>query len=170
MAKLIGSPVASIKRLEKRVLEGLAEVVDRVAENNRKKFELAVRNWKNRARFIKRPVSSDKGVIKKQVVAQGSAKVLAIFGYVDEGTEAHFIFPKNKKALRFSGSYSARTSPVANPNTGTGKSSGQTVFSQGVLHPGTEARDFTGYYALEAQEELTRDVRALMRRFGRRRL
>lgn len=170
MAILIGSPVKAVERVRARVLQEAAEAVDKVADDTRKKFETAVRSWKNRARFIKRPVTSGEGVIRQQVIAQGSPKVIAIFGYVDQGTEPHLIFPKKAKVLAFNAGYSARTSPVANANSGTGKASGGKVFSRGVLHPGSEARDFSGYYALEAQDDLTNELKQRLRQLGRRRL
>lgn len=168
-AKLYGDPVRAIQMTVMKVQTAVAQAVDTTAESTRKKFELAVRQWKNKPRFIRRRKSADKGVISSEVVGQGSPKVLAIFGYVDEGTEAHLIFPKKPGGkLRFQTGYSARTSPVANPNSGTGEASGKTVFSKGVMHPGTEAREFTGFYALEAQEQLTAEIKTRLRAIGSR--
>lgn len=65
-----------------------------------------------------------------------------IFGYVDDGTRAHDIRPRNGTHLAFQGSYKAKTQPgILGSNSGGG--SGVTVFAKAVRHPGTKARNFT---------------------------
>jgi len=64
-----------------------------------------------------------------------------IYEYVSEGTKAHLIFPKNAKALRFSSKFRAKTRPRV-IGSGQGSKSGKVVYSQGVIHPGTKAREF----------------------------
>lgn len=65
-----------------------------------------------------------------------------IYGYVNDGTEPHFIFPVRAKALAFpGGGYSAKTTPRVIGST-SGGSSGATVFRAYVEHPGTTARNF----------------------------
>ena len=66
-----------------------------------------------------------------------------IYRYVDEGTRPHIILPRRAKALRFQSGYKAKTSPGV-IGSGSGGSFGNVVFSQGVHHPGTQARDFEG--------------------------
>jgi hypothetical protein len=59
-----------------------------------------------------------------------------------EGTKEHIILPKNAKRLRFQNTYTAKTVPGV-IGSRSGGPSGDTVFSNGVIHPGTEARNFT---------------------------
>lgn len=65
-----------------------------------------------------------------------------IYGYVNDGTEPHLIFPVRARALAFPGGpYKAKTTPRVIGST-SGGSSGATVFRAYVQHPGTEARNF----------------------------
>ena len=64
-----------------------------------------------------------------------------IYGYVSEGTEEHVILPVNAKALRFREGYHAKTKPRVIQSF-SGGPFGKVVFAAGVIHPGTEAREF----------------------------
>lgn len=62
-----------------------------------------------------------------------------IWDMLNKGTQPHVILPRNASVLHFKGTYTAKTIPgvlTARP----GGSSGKDIFSQGVIHPGTEAR------------------------------
>ena len=65
-----------------------------------------------------------------------------IYGYVDLGTRPHVIRPKRAKALRFQSGYVAKTTPGV-IGSSAGGPFGDTVFSRGVNHPGTKARNFS---------------------------
>lgn len=68
-----------------------------------------------------------------------------IYGYVNDGTEPHPIFPVRAKALAFQwggkGSYTPKTS-VRVIGSKAGGPSGPTVFRPYVQHPGTKGRHF----------------------------
>lgn len=64
-----------------------------------------------------------------------------IYEYVSEGTKPHLIFPKRGKSLRFSANSKAKTRPRVITSS-QGSRSGKVVFSKGVIHPGTTAREF----------------------------
>lgn len=66
-----------------------------------------------------------------------------IYAYVDRGTRAHIIRPRRAKRLVFRTGYHAKTRP-GSLLAGHGGATGPFVFSLGVHHPGTEARDFSG--------------------------
>lgn len=172
MASYRGSVEGALVDLEKKVRYELETAVDEVAERTRVKFQHVVARWKNQPRFIKRPAPSpDRQSIKRQVVAQGDEHTLKIFGYVDKGTEPHIIAPKKPGGvLVFNIGYSARTSPIANANVGTGQANGEKIFTQKpVQHPGSEGREFSGYFALEAQDALPGAIVNALRRVSARR-
>jgi hypothetical protein len=50
-----------------------------------------------------------------------------VFHYIDEGVPPHYIYPKNRKALRFLNTYN------------TGEANSEFIFAKEVLHPGIEA-------------------------------
>jgi hypothetical protein len=64
-----------------------------------------------------------------------------IYRYVSEGTEEHVILPKEAKALRFREGFVAKTKPGQLISI-AGATFGKVVFAAGVIHPGTEAREF----------------------------
>lgn len=76
------------------------------------------------------------------VIGIGPRRNAKIWIFVDQGTRAHIIRPRRAKRLRFQGGYSARTRP-GRAHVGSGTASGDVIYSAGVWHPGTEAREFT---------------------------
>lgn len=91
------------------------------------------------ATWSKRPTFAVKITRKGFTVSTDSP----IFGYVDEGTRPHRIMPKRPGGvLRFQSPFRAKTSP-GSIGSGSGSTGGDTVFSRGVNHPGTKARNFT---------------------------
>lgn len=144
----------ALTRLTKKIDTAVDKSLEQASKNGADFLNQAVKTWKNQPEFIYRPEQGVKDTVQYSIVALGSGKTLAIWGYVDKGTEPHMIFPVKAKALRFRPNYSARTAPVAQADVGTGKSSGAYTYRQGVAHPGNEARDFAAYAALEAEQNL----------------
>lgn len=167
MARKYPSTEAVLKAIDKRIRQGVIEASRLVVDRQAARLNNVTRKWKNKVVF--RPVEKrSRGVIRQQIIAEGTEKAIAIFGYVDGGTEPHMIFPKDpRKRLAFKANYSARTKPINVPNAGSGKASGPTVFSKGVMHPGTEAREFVGYTALEAEEEIQQRTAELFDRVNK---
>lgn len=139
------------KEMRAAVREASAEAVDAEIDT----LNEGVKRWDNKIVF--RRQERIVGLLSSEVLqstwAEGDPKALEIFGYVDLGTEPHLIFPKKAGGmLAFNTPYSAMTAPIANFNAGTGKSGSNRVYSKGVLHPGTEARDFIAFAMLSADE------------------
>lgn len=101
-----------------------------------KDLEATVRTWSTKPTF-------DLTITEKggdYSVVAGTDNV--VYGYVDEGTKPHDIKPKRSKYLRFSSGYKTKTR-VGIIGSRAGGAFGDDVFSTGVHHPGTEAREFT---------------------------
>lgn len=82
-----------------------------------------------------------------------------IYGYVDQGTEAHPIVPKRSKYLKFSSGYRAKTR-VGVIGSYNGGSFGSDVFSRGVLHPGFPGRKFTEKIQKRRQTTVAQEIGA----------
>lgn len=115
-----------------RELEKEAEAVSKEIEAD---FKKTVRTWNRKVKFIR-------------LVQVGNDQVAVLVGtddeiyrYVDEGTRAHWIYPKRKKALKFTSDYKAKTTPQI-IDSQAGGAFGDMVFSKSVRHPGTKARQF----------------------------
>lgn len=87
----------------------------------------------------------------------------AVYGYVSKGTRPHLIFPKRAKALRFPGTYAAKTTPGVIASK-PGGSRGAVVYSQGVAHPGTKARKFDEEIAKKWEKPFKRRMEAGMKK------
>lgn len=172
MARYIGRMAKRWAGIDNRMRGGFRQAVRETADVARAKFEAATLKWKNKPKWITRlPPVQDRNMLKYEVVAIGSDKVIKIWGYVDKGTEPHIITPKKPGGvLAFNVGYEAKTSPVANANVGSGIASGKRVMTQRVNHPGNEPREFSGYFALEAEETLIRKINAVIRVLSRRRI
>lgn len=149
-----GALNAAFERVYQAGLDSAATALEKGAEDTRLKLETVVVTWKsgNKPLFVLIPAKTTATGIRVEIMAQGDEKQLDVFKWVDKGTEAHIILPKKPGGmLAFKGGYSAKTAPIARYGVGTGKASGAKVYSRGVFHPGTEAREFVGYFALEAE-------------------
>lgn len=92
-----------------------------------------------------------------------------IYGYVNYGTRPHRIEPRRAKVLAFPSSSTPKTTPNV-IGSGAGGSSGPTVFSAGVNHPGTKARNFDKVIAAKwqplAYERIKGAVERTIQRWG----
>ena len=85
-----------------------------------------------------------------------------IYLFVSGGTRPHVIKPKNASMLRFQAGYSAKTSVRVIGST-AGGSSGRVIYSRGVMHPGTKARQFPEVIGKKWEREWPRQLdRAMM--------
>jgi hypothetical protein len=103
-----------------------------IAEDAKSDFEKTTETWKNKPRFD----------VVKQTRSYNVTTQDAVYAYVDKGTKPHRIRPVNANVLAFQGGYQAKTTPRVIASR-SGGPSGPVVFSVGVMHPGTEARQFT---------------------------
>lgn len=115
-----------------QLMRALESGLDAAAKGVQEDFRKTTSSWQHKPAF-----SVEKRTGERIVSTNDE-----IYGYVDEGTRPHVIRPKRGKVLAFAGgAYRAKTSPRVIGSTGGG-SSGATVFSRGVQHPGTKAREF----------------------------
>lgn len=135
-------------------LEEIEEAVSDLADEMKEEFEGVVSDWQTDVTFRKE-VKIEAGGI---VVFIGPASNAAIWGYVDRGTRPHMIYPKNGGMLRFRGGYQPRTQP-GRAHAGPGQAFGEINYSDGVEHPGSQARDFTKTIYNKFKLELSRVVR-----------
>lgn len=101
----------------------------------KKDFEATTASWNHKPKFT--VDVSTKGQGPAVLVGTGDE----IYGYVNDGTKPHDIYPKKAKMLRFQSGYTAKTSPGV-IGSGGGGASGATLFRPYVRHPGTKARKF----------------------------
>lgn len=116
----------------------LAEAVKEMKDIHKdvtKDFDDTVSTWDTDVKFDKQFQQTPKRI--RFFTGTGNE----IYSYVSLGTKPHRIRPKRAKALHFLGTYSAKTSP-GTIKAKSGGSSGADVFSKGVQHPGTKARNF----------------------------
>ena len=105
-----------------------------VGRGMRTDLEKTTRTWKHKPIFTIR------------IDTKGDALVSVftdslIYYFVSHGTEPHIIKPRRKKVLAFNVPFTAKTKVrwIGSRNGSRGKLQ---VFSKGVHHPGTEARDY----------------------------
>jgi len=114
-------------------------------------LQSTVRTWKTKVVFDV-TITEQNG--NYSVVAGTDSDV---YKYVDEGTRAHPIKPKRSKYLRFSSGYRAKTRPQIIGSQDGGRT-GDDVFSKGVNHPGTKARQFTKVIVSRRQKTVEQEV------------
>ena len=128
----------------------------RIGRLMKKDFEKTVATWKNKPKF--EILISLAGVGPTVVVDTNSV----IYAYVTKGTDEHIILPRRAKALRFAGTFTAKTVPGV-IDSRAGGSSGPDVFSRGVVHPGTEARNFDKLIAKKWQGPFRDEMHRIMK-------
>jgi len=151
--KAIKPKKLNIKEIEKALL---AEA-ESIANDIELDFALTVGTWKRDVEFEKLVASTRLGI---EILVDTDDE---IYRYVNEGTKPHVILPKRAKALAFKSGYKAKTI-VGKKVARTGGSFGSTVFSKGVIHPGTEARDFDEIIAKEWNKKFKRRMEKAMKK------
>lgn len=104
------------------------------ARGMRTDFQKTTRTWKNKPVFV------------IQITVDGDAQATVytdnlIYQFVSGGTRPHMIRPKNAKVLRFGVPFLSKTK-VRWLSSRNGKRGNTMIYSKGVMHPGTEPRDF----------------------------
>lgn len=116
--------------------DSISKALDRLTANILADFAKTVKTWSNKPDFVVE--DSRRGGNFRRAIYTTSA----IYGYVNDGTRAHLIRPKNGKALSFQSGYRAKTR-VGLIGSNSGGASGAYVQAKAVRHPGTDARNFT---------------------------
>ena len=106
-------------------------------------YGVTTQTWEHRVKFV---IHSKTG---ERTITTGDK----IYGYVDRGTRAHVIRPRNGKRLAFKGNYRAKTSPNT-IGSRSGGASGATIFAKAVRHPGVKARNFSKIIAAKWSKQL----------------
>jgi hypothetical protein len=118
-----------------------------------RKLQTATRTWDHKPTFNIQVLSEGSGSARVSVTTTSE-----IFGYVNEGTRAHFIAPKKPGGVL---AFNSRFSPKSTPGSlqaRRGSSGPPVAFARGVHHPGTKARKFDELASRQAQVEGSRIV------------
>jgi hypothetical protein len=136
----MGKAGAALRALDKNVRDATLQAVINTSDDLQSNARDVVRRWKSKVDFGDK-ILVDRWLITCLITPKGRGS--KIFGYVDMGTKPHIISPKIPGGyLKFRVGYSARTTPVAKYNVGSGKSFGAWVQKRSVNHPGTKPRKF----------------------------
>lgn len=129
----------------------MKKAVQKSADLTMRDLQATTRTWKHKPKFA---IFVDENATGFMVSAGTND---AIYGYVDEGTKPHDIKPKRSKYLRFSSGYKAKTR-VGIIGSQEGGSFGDSVFSQGVHHPGFPGRHFAVLIAKRRQKTIEQEI------------
>lgn len=117
------------------MVQALADAVIAMNQEVLADFEQTTATWEHPVRFAQN-IEVSQNRIEATVTTEDE-----IYTYVDKGTRPHLILPVRAKALRFQSGYKAKSVPNV-IGSQAGGPFGDDVFSKGVMHPGTEARNF----------------------------
>lgn len=130
--KILKPNALKIKEMRLEILNGLRKAAKEVTKD----FKETTKTWNHQPKF-------------ETVIALGKTKAEflvdtsdEIYGYVNDGTQPHRIEPVNAKRLSFVSGSRAKTTPNILGSTAGARGSRQ-VYSMGVNHPGTKARNFS---------------------------
>lgn len=139
MSALVIRPISPTTLQVQAMRLAFLNAMRKVATQIKADFEKTTATWKTKVKFEIQ--ISLAGGIQVEVFTTNE-----IYGYVDEGTEAHIIEAKNAPFLVFKwggpGSYSPKTKPGVIGSTGSSQSGTKRAFAA-VIHPGNAPRGFT---------------------------
>ena len=160
------------KRLREAAFrEALLEEMQRTGEDIKRDFQKTTATWDHEVEF--EVLMSLRGGLRGALTKGGTfLSVLVvtddrIYGYVNDGTEEHIIVPKDAKLLRFRPFYIPKTQPGLIRSI-SGGAFGNEVFSEGVVHPGTEARKFDKTLEKKWEKPFKRRMEKAMKRGAKR--
>lgn len=130
------------------------ETLDKTADDVRKDFLRTVATWEHSVEFT---IEVPDSFVRTVSTAD------EIYGMLNAGTPPHLIFPKAGGFLRFQAPFQAKTVPQS-ISSGPGSIGGQTVYSRGVAHPGTKARDWDLTIALKWLDIFPKRMQAAIRK------
>lgn len=150
------SPVINVEAFKREI----SRAVDKTAGDMLKDFDKTTRTWDTQVKFYARPKGGQLGRRDLVITVYTNNQ---IYQYVDAGTKAHIIRPKNASTLRFMSGHRAKTRPGF-IGSSQGGASGAAVFAKEVHHPGTRARGFSTIIAKRHQPRFVKNVTAAMAR------
>lgn len=140
----------------------LRDAMDELEQGVAKDFESTVASWDTPVSFaVKTTVGN---AITLQVKPSGAGA--KVWGYLNDGTSGHYVYPRSARALRFRSHYRSKTRP-GRLASGAGGASGDYAYSKGHYVSGIEARDWTGLIADKWSPEFKRIGENAMRRVAR---
>lgn len=157
MSRKVASLKVALTQVEAQIRQAAIEASRAAVQKQVEHLTNVVRTWKNRPTFS-RSEKQRRGKTTVSLVIEGDEEAIAIFGYVDRGTKPHIIRPVRAKRLAFRSQYSAKTTPIANFDVGTGRATGPMQYRAEVNHPGNEARDFVAFAMLEAEDDFEQAI------------
>ena len=129
------------KRLQDdRMRLALLSGMKKIGRESVKEYEKTVSTWKQKPKFDYL-ISLQQPGPTLLVGVSGGGDGADHWRYVNEGTRAHVILPKGNYPLKFQSGYNAKTTPGI-ISAKAGGPFGDVIYAKGVLHPGTEARNF----------------------------
>lgn len=148
------------------VLRVLRGEMEKFAPHLVKEFEKTTAGWRGEKPKFTPVMKETSGEIRIQIRLAGPKKGREKWNWINYGTKPHRITPRRAKALRFQTGYSAGSKPGTTFTSRASKSGGW-VSSQGVNHPGTEARGWKEIIVRENQPLFERWMSAAMRNAAR---
>jgi len=137
MAVIYTKPIKPGKFNDKVFYREFEIAAKQTGKDIKKDFEKTVKTWDRKVKF-EMLVSIGPNSIDVLVGTDDE-----IYQYVDFGTKEHIIMPKKPGGvLAFKSKYKPKTIPNL-IGSRSGGSSGDTVFAKWVIHPGTQARNFS---------------------------
>jgi hypothetical protein len=127
----------------------------------KKEYEKTVTTWNQKPKFDS-IVSLAGGDLTLVTGVSGGGAGADHWRYVNEGTRPHVILPKGDYPLAFQSGYNAKTTPGL-ISSKAGGSYGDVVYARGVMHPGTEARNFDEVIGKEMEPRFKRAMEQTMR-------
>lgn len=127
----------NVSGIQQALIDGMRDVGQRIRED----FEETIKTWKHKPKFDPAfpipKVSFDSISVMTETDDQR-------YRWTNDGTKRHFIPFPGGKTLVFPSEFIPKTFPGI-IGSGVGFSGGNTMFSAGLMHPGTEPRDFSGH-------------------------
>lgn len=136
----------------------IAEEMRKISEDMVADFEQTTATWNKKPKFDVN-LSLEGNTPSIEVTTKDE-----VYGYVDQGTKAHFVAPVKAKALAFRLGGSPKTKPGVIGSSGGGGSSGPVVFSQGHTVSGIKARGFSKKIEAKWRSEFGKRMLAAMKR------
>jgi|SRR5215216_673226 len=135
-------PIVGVAKQRRAIVAAL----DDTAKDVQADFQKTTASWEHDVEFAIKKA----GEFTREISTGDS-----IYNMLNEGTPEHLILPRSAKMLRFNVPFQSKTVPRS-ISSGPGSIGAQTVYSRGVVHPGTDAREWDSTIAEKYQEEFPR--------------
>jgi hypothetical protein len=139
----------------------LYEMADQIAKEMEFDFVITTGTWTHQVKFERLVQVGPKSI----EIFVGTDD--PIYGYVDEGTKPHVILPRGKNVLAFPEGFVPKSQPNV-ISSFKGGHFGKTIFSKGVIHPGTKPRNFSKEIQKKWKNKIRGNVEKAMRKAAER--